>query len=188
LLNRQCGRTLGSAWICFTRFIGAIGGRCIGTIGMVHPGTLFHRRQRGIPMHSYDNRSEIRALIPRPEPEPRRTSCRRPPCAAARGTPPPARPPPPSAAVPGVRSHCRFRNRGAEYVSESGITWMSGAEYVIESGVKWMRGGAKRQCGRALCGASRSSRPTAAETARSSLVQGDTVILHCHWLPLTAIP
>jgi hypothetical protein len=32
---------------------------------MVHPGTLFHRRQRGIPMHSYENRSEIRALRPR---------------------------------------------------------------------------------------------------------------------------
>jgi hypothetical protein len=30
---------------------------------MVHPGTLFHRRQRGIPMHSYGNRSEIRALL-----------------------------------------------------------------------------------------------------------------------------
>jgi hypothetical protein len=31
---------------------------------MVYPGTsLFHRRQRGIPMHSYENRSEIRALI-----------------------------------------------------------------------------------------------------------------------------
>ena len=29
---------------------------------MVYPGTLFHRRQRGIPMHSYENRSEIRAL------------------------------------------------------------------------------------------------------------------------------
>jgi hypothetical protein len=29
---------------------------------MVHPGTLFHRRQRGIPTHSYENRSEIRAL------------------------------------------------------------------------------------------------------------------------------
>jgi hypothetical protein len=27
--------------ICSTRFIGATGGRCIGTIGMVHPGTLF---------------------------------------------------------------------------------------------------------------------------------------------------
>jgi hypothetical protein len=26
------------------------------------PGTLFHRRQRGIPMHSYKNRSGIRAL------------------------------------------------------------------------------------------------------------------------------
>jgi hypothetical protein len=30
-----------SARICSTRFIGAIGGRCTGTIGMVYPGTLF---------------------------------------------------------------------------------------------------------------------------------------------------
>jgi hypothetical protein len=29
---------------------------------MVCPGTLFHMRQRGIPMHSYENRSQIRAL------------------------------------------------------------------------------------------------------------------------------
>jgi hypothetical protein len=29
---------------------------------MVCPGTLFHRRQRGIPMHSCENRSQIRAL------------------------------------------------------------------------------------------------------------------------------
>ena len=29
---------------------------------MVHPGTLFHRRQRGIPMRPYENRSEIGAL------------------------------------------------------------------------------------------------------------------------------
>jgi hypothetical protein len=29
---------------------------------MVHPGTLFHRRQRGIRMHSYENRGQIRAL------------------------------------------------------------------------------------------------------------------------------
>jgi hypothetical protein len=29
---------------------------------MVYPGTLFHRRQRGIPMHSYENRGGIRAL------------------------------------------------------------------------------------------------------------------------------
>jgi hypothetical protein len=56
-----------SARICSTRFLGAIGGRCIGTIGMVYPGTLFHRRQRGIPMHSYENRSEIRALLPFPQ-------------------------------------------------------------------------------------------------------------------------
>jgi hypothetical protein len=53
---------IGSARICSTRFIGAIGGRCIGTIEMVYPGTLFHRRQRGIPMHFYENRSQIRAL------------------------------------------------------------------------------------------------------------------------------
>jgi hypothetical protein len=26
--------------------------------------------------------------------------------------------------VPGVRSHCRFRHRGTEYVSESGLKWM----------------------------------------------------------------
>ena len=31
-----------------------------------------------------------------------------------------------------VRSHCRFRNRGTKYVSESGM--------------KWMRGNTKRQC------------------------------------------
>jgi hypothetical protein len=35
-----------------------------------------------------------------------------------------------------VRSHCHFRNEGTEYVSESGI--------------KWMSSGAKRQCDRAL--------------------------------------
>ena len=36
-----------------------------------------------------------------------------------------------------VRSHCRFRNRGPKYFSESGMKWMSGS--------------AKRQCDRALC-------------------------------------
>jgi hypothetical protein len=30
---------------------------------MVYPGTLFHRRQRGIPMHSSEHRSQIRALL-----------------------------------------------------------------------------------------------------------------------------
>jgi hypothetical protein len=35
-----------------------------------------------------------------------------------------------------VRSHCRFRNRGTDYLSESGIEWMSGST--------------KRQCDRAL--------------------------------------
>jgi hypothetical protein len=37
---------------------------------------------------------------------------------------------------PRVRSHCRFRNRGTEYVGDSGITWMSAST--------------KRQCDRAL--------------------------------------
>ena len=37
-----------------------------GTIGTVYPGTFFHRRQRGIPMHPYENRSEIRALLQPP--------------------------------------------------------------------------------------------------------------------------
>jgi hypothetical protein len=37
---------------------------------------------------------------------------------------------------PGVRSHCRFRKRGSEHVSDSGM--------------KWVGGGAKRRCGRAL--------------------------------------
>jgi hypothetical protein len=53
----------GSARICSARFIG---GRCTGTIRVVYPGTLFHRRQRGIPMHSYENRGQIRALAPPP--------------------------------------------------------------------------------------------------------------------------
>jgi hypothetical protein len=35
-----------------------------------------------------------------------------------------------------VRSHCRFRKRGIEYVSDSGM--------------KWMSGNTKRQCDRAL--------------------------------------
>jgi hypothetical protein len=38
--------------------------------------------------------------------------------------------------APRVRSHCRFRNSGTEYVSDSGV--------------KWMRGGTQRQCDRAL--------------------------------------
>ena len=29
-------------------------------------------------------------------------------------------------AEPRVRSHCRFRKRGAEYVNESGMKWISG--------------------------------------------------------------
>ena len=43
---------------------------------------------------------------------------------------------------PRVRSHCRFRNRGAESLRKSGI--------------KWTGGGAERRCGRALPSPSRS--------------------------------
>jgi hypothetical protein len=39
-------------------------------------------------------------------------------------------------AGPRVRSHCRFRNRGTDYLGESGMKWMSGCT--------------KRQCDRAL--------------------------------------
>ena len=35
--------------------------------------------------------------------------------------------PRPSRRAPRVPSHCRFRNRCTEYVSESGIKWMSGS-------------------------------------------------------------
>jgi hypothetical protein len=52
--KRRLNDSSASARICSTRFI--------GTIGMVHPGTLFRSRQRGLPMHSYENRSQIRAL------------------------------------------------------------------------------------------------------------------------------
>jgi hypothetical protein len=51
-----------------------------------------------------------------------------------------------------VRSHRRFRNRGTEYVSESGIEWMSG--------------GTKRQCDRALVGEPASPRPPAGVDGR----------------------
>ena len=49
-----------------------------------------------------------------------------------------------------VRSHCRFRNRGTEYVGESGI--------------KWMSGGTKRQRGQAL------GLPSVTRTAMSFLL------------------
>ena len=44
-------------------------------------------------------------------------------------------------AVCRVRSHCRFRKRGAEHVSEYGMKWMSGS--------------AERQCDRALAACAR---------------------------------
>jgi hypothetical protein len=49
-----------------------------------------------------------------------------------------------------VRSHCRFRNRGIEYVSESGVKWMSGST--------------KRQCDQTLPEVP-SGRPPAARAA-----------------------
>jgi hypothetical protein len=39
--SRHPGGSTVLGLFCSTRFIGTIGGRCIGTIGMVHPGTLF---------------------------------------------------------------------------------------------------------------------------------------------------
>ena len=42
----------------------------------------------------------------------------------------------PSSASPGVRSHCRVRNGGTEYVRNSGMEWMGG--------------GAKRRFGRVI--------------------------------------
>jgi hypothetical protein len=52
------------ARICSTRFIGAIGARCIRTIGMVYPGTLFIGDNEAFlhGMHSYESRSQIQAL------------------------------------------------------------------------------------------------------------------------------
>ena len=56
-------------------------------------------------------------------------------------------------AAPRVRPHCRFKKRGTEHVSESGM--------------KWMSGGATQQCGRALATPSRSDgnrmRPTSTD-------------------------
>jgi hypothetical protein len=46
-----------------------------------------------------------------------------------------------SGAEPRVRSHCRFRKRCTEYVSDSGI--------------KWVNGSTERQCDRALAEPSR---------------------------------
>jgi hypothetical protein len=103
--------------------MGAIGGRCIGTIGVVHPGTLFHRRQRGIPMHSYENRSQIRALLgtpgiyydsphgPRRCAGPRRAStpCRTP--SAGSGSPPRAAPRPGSLRLLGHVARSAQRNK-----------------------------------------------------------------------------
>ena len=81
-----------------------------------------------------------------------------------------------SGRTPRVRSHCRFRNRSPEYVSESGITWISGRT--------------KRQCDRALRTPAWCPRrppscsPSRAATARPPASPGR----HCHsTLPLTVI-
>jgi hypothetical protein len=52
----------------------------------------------------------------------------------------------------GVRSHCRFRNTGTEYVSESGVRRMSGST--------------KRQCNRALAPPARAAASSAGRRAR----------------------
>jgi hypothetical protein len=36
---------------------------------------------------------------------------------------------------PRVRSHCRVRNRGTEYVSKSGMKWMSGSTAASQAAV-----------------------------------------------------
>ena len=52
---------------------------------------------------------------------------RRPRPAASASAPPQLQPALWCGCPPRVRSHCRFRHRGTEYVSESGIKWMSGS-------------------------------------------------------------
>jgi hypothetical protein len=69
-----------------------------------------------------------------------------------------------------VRSHCRFRNRGTEYVSESGI--------------KWMRAGTKRRCGaRGPAGWERGLGRVAAGARR--IPRGEQVPAHS---PITSSP
>jgi hypothetical protein len=64
-----------------------------------------------------------------------------------------------------VRPRCRFRNRGADRLSESGMRWMRG-------GARW-----------------RTRPPGGRRGSRQScLATGDAVILHCHWLSLAAAP
>jgi hypothetical protein len=97
----------------------------IGFITTVNVGT--GARSEGAPMHSEERREALtrRAAAPaRPVASPRGTGSR-----------PRSRAGRPSWPPPRVRSHCRFRNRVTEHVSESGI--------------KWMWGLTKRQCDRA---------------------------------------
>ena len=56
-----------------------------------------------------------------------------------------------------VRSHCRFKNRGTEYVSESVM--------------KWMSGGTKRECDRALSKVRRRTSQAGALDRRAALLQ-----------------
>ena len=98
------------------------------------------------------------ALAPRP---PAAGSARRRcPAAAAAAAAAGARPWP-----PGVRSHRRVRNRGTEYVSESGIKWMSGST--------------KRRALRGPCrGPARRWRSRARYACRPRLDEGRAVTLH----------
>ena len=78
---------------------------------MVYRGTLFHRRQRGIPMHAYENRSQIRAPPPRSgvQPHPARQP----------GTNPPASDPPPAPTAMHVLELCSCERRlAAQYMAD----------------------------------------------------------------------
>jgi hypothetical protein len=91
---------------------------------MVCPGTLFHRRQRGIPMQSYENMSQIQAVrvilrrgpAPTPADPRRRRRARRPARGRRRrGVPPRRRPVPPrvtrttAAEVPGFIGQIHYK-------------------------------------------------------------------------------
>ena len=81
---------------------------------------------------------------------------------------------------------CRLRNRCTEYVSDSGMKWMSGGaqrDSATEpcSGMKWMGGGAKRQCDRALRAPRRARGSRAAAPCPAPARTAPRVISNCHF-------
>ena len=71
---------------------------------------------------------------------------------------------------PRIRSHCRFRNKGTEYVSEYGISCRNrGPEYVKESG---------GNAGERQCKATMRPSPTPTIVTRLTKVRGR---LACRW-------